>query len=362
MIRSSTALTVLALALPPVWAQGAGKGGNVTIYGIIDSGVEYARTSGGPAAARSASLVSGSNSASRLGFDVLEDLGGGLYAGARLENGFESDTGATTSAAKYFNRASFVKLGGALGELRFGREYTPAFYVLQQSDINGLNLYGNVGTFTQLGANGFARTDNAINYISPKLANTVIRAAYSMGDERTSPPRDGGRVASVSAVFDNKSWVVGAFFLARRDLLAAGSAASGTTKFMGVAGRWNGPGFSIGAGASRWDPAGPDTATMGVLTSWWLGASYKAGASEFRAQAGRLRRSSPALVQPRATLFGISYLYSLSRRTTLYATYGQMNNNEAAGFRLEASSRQVALPVSGGMDTRAIALGITHRF
>ena len=46
----------------------------------------------------------------------------------------------------------------------------------------------------------------------------------------------------------------------------------------------------------------------------------------------------------------------------LYATYGQMDNNATGNFRLEASSRTVALPVANGVDTRAITAGITHRF
>lgn len=363
MIRPAIVLTAACAATSPAWAQAQAAASKLSLYGIIDSGIEYAQTSRGSDKSHVTGLVSGSNAASRFGFDMTEGLGAGLYAGARLETGFEADTGAATSASKYFNRGSYVKVGSsAWGELRLGRDYTPAFYVLQQADVNGLNLYGNAGTFAQLGANGFTRTDNAINYASPVIANTVIRATYSLGDERAAPPKDAGRVAAVSAIFDNKAVVLGGFYQVRKDTWPANSGRSASTKFYGLAGRWNGPDYSLGVGASKWDPAGIPTLTIGAFTSFWLGGSYKFGSSEVKAQVGRLQRDAFGSAQPRATLFGASYLYALSRRTTLYATYGKLDNNEAASFRLEASSRQVSLPVANGADTRAITVGVTHRF
>jgi predicted porin len=358
--RATLLYSILATASSIVCAQAASPS-QVTIYGIIDTGVEFARSSGGPGAARVASVASGSNAASRLGFNIHEDLGGGMYAGARLETGLESDTGANSSAV-YFNRASFVKLGGAWGEVRLGRDYTPGFYVLQQGDINGLNLYGNAGTFTQLGPSAFTRSGNAINYVSPELMHTVIRATYSLGLENSAPPKDAGRLAAISAVFNNKTVLIGAYYQRRSDVFPAGSTTTQHATSTGVAGRWNSGAFSVGAGAARWDPAGPDTAASGEVRSWWLGASVKSGVGEFRAQGGQLRRSSPGAIKPEATLYAVSYLHPLSKRTTLYATYGTLKNNDAANFRLEASSRTVALPAANDVDTKGLALGITHRF
>jgi hypothetical protein len=69
-----------------------------------------------------------------------------------------------------------------------------------------------------------------------------------------------------------------------------------------------------------------------------------------------------AQLKPEAKAYGVSYLYPFSRRTLLYAIMGWMDNNAAGNFRLKASSRQVALPVTAGLDTKALTLGITHRF
>lgn len=359
MILRATLLSMaFASASPIVLAQAASY---VRIYGIIDTGVEVAHTSGGPGAAHLTSVASGSNAASRLGFDLHEDLGGGLYAGTRIEAGLDIDTGTSTSPI-FFNRASFAKLGGDWGEVRLGREYTPAFYVLQQGDINGLNLYGNAGTFAQLGPSGYTRSDNGINYTSPVFLHTVVRVSYSLGNENVAPPKDAGRLSGISAVFNNKSIVAGAYYQRRKDVFPAASPTTQSATYSGAAGRWNSGVLTVGAGVARWDAAGPDSVTSGVVRSWWVGSGLQLGVGEIRLQGGQLRRTSTAAVEPKATVYSASYLYPLSTRTTLYATYGRMNNNETANFKLEASSRTVALPVANGVDTGAVAIGITHRF
>ena len=285
-----------------------------------------------------------------------------MYAGARLEYGFDADTGTPTSATKFFNRGSFVSFGASWGELRLGREYTPSFYVLQQGDVNGLNLYGNAGTFAQLGPNGFTRSDNSINYISPTLANLTVRLGYSIGDESPVPPRNSGRTVGLSVAFKRESLMLAGFYQARSDVFPASAPNTEKTTFSGIVGRWDEPGYSIAGGAARWNPAGPESATAGTFSSWWIGGAVKLGLSEIRAQYGKLRGGTTLTIEPKGNLYSVSYLYSLSKRTTLYASYGSLNNNATGAFRLEASSRVVALPVAAGLDTKALALGITHRF
>ena len=358
--RSTLALLGVAALAPAAFAQGSDSN-RMRIYGIIDSAVETARTSGGSTNTRLTGLT-WANAASRLGFDVREDLGGGLYAAARLEHGFESDTGSSSSATKYFNRGSWVSLGGTWGELRVGRDYTPAFYVLSQGDINGLNLYGNAGTYAHLGPSNFVSSDNAVNYISPSVFNTVVRASITAGDESAVAPKDAGRVAGLSATYDDRTMMIGAYHMRRRDVFPANATRTEKATLSGISARWRSDGWSLSAGAARWNPAGPDTLASGVVASWWLGASLHAGIGEVRVQGGRIVRRSITAVEPRATLYGVSYLHPLSKRTTVYASYGRLNNNERGSFQLQAGSRTIALPVAEGIDTSGLSIGITHRF
>jgi hypothetical protein len=67
--KTAFALSTLAAALAPVWAQSS-----VTVYGVLDGGVS--RTTGLLGGAKT-HVISGIMDGSRLGFKGNEDIGGG---------------------------------------------------------------------------------------------------------------------------------------------------------------------------------------------------------------------------------------------------------------------------------------------
>ena len=69
-------------------------------------------------------VQSGSSNTSRFGLCGKEDLGGILSAGFHFEAGVGVDSGETD--AKLFGRRSTVCLLGGFGEIRLGRDCTPA--------------------------------------------------------------------------------------------------------------------------------------------------------------------------------------------------------------------------------------------
>ncbi len=336
---------------------------SVTIYGIVDGGAEYTRTSATPAAAGASlkSVVSGSHTASRLGLRINEDLGGGLRASALLEHGFDVDTGTQTGGA-FWGRDAYVGLAGAWGEVRLGRTYTPALWVQLLGDVNRLSLYGSAGTYTQLGPSGFLRATNGVNYQSPSWGGFMVRAVYGLGNESASAPQDAGRIIGLSGEYRAGLIYAGAYHLARRDVFPANSTTSASATYSGVSAQVDFSPFSLSAGLNRLNPAGPDTATSGSRNSWWLSAMFKLPAGELRLNAGRLATDLASGTDPKATLLAASYNYPLSRSTNLYGSYGRMNNNESARFALEASSRTVALSVAAGSDTTGLVLGMRHNF
>src|SRR5262245_49833884 len=91
-----------ALAVP-----GAARAqSSVTIYGLFDIGVEAAKSGGGSTVRE----ISGGSFGSRLGFRGVEDLGGGLSAVFRLENGFAGDSGVLAQGGLIFGREASVGL------------------------------------------------------------------------------------------------------------------------------------------------------------------------------------------------------------------------------------------------------------
>ena len=101
----------VALAVLGAFA-GTSMAAEVTMYGVVDTGLLYqhgeasASIDGiGSASAEvdSFSMEPGTNSASRFGIRGTEDLGNGMTVGFKLENGFESGTGALKTDSKLFD-------------------------------------------------------------------------------------------------------------------------------------------------------------------------------------------------------------------------------------------------------------------
>jgi hypothetical protein len=87
-----TALTsLIALAASPAFAQSS-----VTLYGVLDEGIDYTNNAGHGAVWE---MVSGYAQGSRWGMKGSEDLGGGLKAVFQLENGFDVSSARSRSVA-----------------------------------------------------------------------------------------------------------------------------------------------------------------------------------------------------------------------------------------------------------------------
>ena len=98
MKKSLIALAVLASVAGVAQAQSS-----VQLYGIVDLVLHKDKGA-------SAALTSGGVSGSRWGLKGSEDLGGGLKANFLLEQGFDADTGALSTAGTAFSRQSYVDL------------------------------------------------------------------------------------------------------------------------------------------------------------------------------------------------------------------------------------------------------------
>lgn len=123
------ALAALACAAASSHAQS-----NVTIYGIMDSGLKYANHAN--AAQQSVTRVtSGGQNTSRFGFRSTEDLGGGLKALFNLEGRLFLDTG--SSDGVMFKRQANVELRADFGRVVPGRSFTTTYDLLLPFDPLG---------------------------------------------------------------------------------------------------------------------------------------------------------------------------------------------------------------------------------
>lgn len=191
---------IAAIACGPALAHAQSS---VVIYGIVDLGARH--TSGLTAAQAAANgsataLTSGVDNTSRLGFRGTEDLGGGLRALFNLETGLNADLGTQANSTKYFDRASWVGLGGGWGTLTAGRQTTLLAEAIAPVDAVGMRFAAfnpNIVTtalsshglgleYGASGANtGSYRLDNSIKY-SVKVGPVTGRAMYAFGENSNS--------------------------------------------------------------------------------------------------------------------------------------------------------------------------------
>lgn len=149
----------------------------VTLYGVVDTGVEYVNNVGPrkDGLVRMTSLTA--TVPSRWGIRGTEDLGGGLKSIFVLESGFAPDSGVSNQGGRLFGRQALVGLSGPWGQVAFGRQYTMMFWALLDSDIIGPDVHGS-GNLDNYLPN--TRTDNAISY-KGTFGGLTVGATYSFG-------------------------------------------------------------------------------------------------------------------------------------------------------------------------------------
>lgn len=209
--------TLAAAAVLGAFA-GSAFAADVTLYGVIDYGFNYQHVDTDAAntdASDSFRMMSGQNSGSRFGLKAQEDLGNGLQVGFVLENGFDADDGSFDGNGddKIFGREAQLNLSGAFGTVSFGR-------VGQLASANGsFGILGGASPFSggwqdSVGqkfvfANGFARFDNTVTYVTPEFAGLKVYAQYSFQNSSTEEGTEGkssvDRYYGVGATYTNNN-------------------------------------------------------------------------------------------------------------------------------------------------------------
>ncbi|CAD5372786.1 Porin [Rubrivivax sp. A210] len=354
--------TLITLALAGAVAAPALAQGSLTVFGIADLAVRSV-TNDGPGTMKS--LVSGSSSTSRLGFRGVEDLGGGLSAGFHLEHGILLDIGTAASATQFFDRRATVSLASTtLGELRAGRDYMPTYTVWTRHDpfsYVGVAGSNNLVNATPTGPirsafgsnpNTAVRSSNAIEYLLPAglggLEGGVLLAAG-----------EGGAVASglAKVVSVRLGYAAGPFGVAVATASSKNSQTSGGAfKDNTVAARYDAGLVRL---AVAWREFKQATATQ---TNTLLAAVVPLGASELKLSYNKAdmggRVGTTRIEANGASQIGLGYVYNLSKRTSLYASYSRLDNEGTANFVIPGGPAGLR---AGGTSTGYEA-GLRHNF
>ncbi|MEO7336057.1 MAG: porin [Caldimonas sp.] len=357
-----TAHRILAAGIAGLFAAPwASAQGNVTLYGIVDLAARSVNNQG---VGSMPSLVSGSTSTSRIGLRGIEDLGGGLSVGFNLEHGLLADSGTQASSTKFWDRRSTVSLiSKALGEVRLGRDFVPTYRNWSRYDpfaYVGVARTADFFTGTPIGPirsvfgsndNSLVRSDNAIQYLLPKLGGLegeVMVAAAEGG----SAAQGNARLIGARLGYATKAFGVSAATSTVENALTT----DGKFKDTAIGGNLEIGDVELSA---AWRQLKYSAARQ---SHWLVGATYSFGLHLVRASWQRVdlsgRVGSTDISANDASKLGLGYVYNLSKRSALYATAARISNDGGARYTIPGGPAGLA----AGKSSTGYEAGLIHRF
>jgi GBP family porin len=249
----------IALAASSCVCIAAHAQSSVTLYGILDNGISFVSNqktaSGGGHSAWMAST--GNIVGDRWGLTGAEDLGGGLKALFKLENGYSGQTGKLQQGGRLFGRQSWVGLSSSdAGTVTLGRQYDSVVDYLGPRSL-AQTFYGGLEfahPFDNDNISDFFRLDNSIKFASAGYHGLTFGGLYAFSNQA------GGfavnRAYSAGAAYKNGPLSLSAAYMQLDEpgngAVGAldGSTASGDATFHGSRQRVWGAGASYALGAA----------------------------------------------------------------------------------------------------------------
>lgn len=346
---------------------------SVTLYGIVDVGVEHINnTTAGGGQTRE---VSGNLSGSRWGMKGVEDLGGGLSAIFVLENGFNINDGtlgqstkglganaATTS--RLWGRQAFVGLAGKGQQLTFGRQNSLLYDQAVPFDPMGASSRYSILSVDYAMA---ARIDDSVKYVGtfgPVTATAMYSTRYDTGYGAEVPGAEiTGRFYSGSLTYGAGPLAASVSFEQRnsntlatntaseRRVTAAATYAIGHVKAFA--------GYRFLRASNAFLPVNPIVAANGAAAGYanlyWTGAQYRVTPALQLTAAAYYQDVHASSADPWMAVLNADY--SLSKRTDVYATAAFARNRNGSALGVNGYGT-----VAAGYDQTGVTLGMRQKF
>lgn len=422
MKRAVLTLSVLALACGAAVAQGTTP--TVTVYGIVDAGINYVTGM----ASNKTQLVSGIMEGSRFGLRGNEDIGGGFRALFTVEHRLEINDGTfstrplsglqtpdrlnqaallglpgalqpavsavaagvaqqnlgvnvNSTPARFWDRQAYVGLVTPYGAILLGRQYTPAYELTATFDTLGTQSSLTAGQVISVPAGIDIRVSNAIQY-RIVLGGLTAQAMYSLGDpnvvtSNTKANRFGGAMVMYKAGpyaagigYNQRNNDIGQKSLRSTMVGASAQVGPGTVSALYGEIKDNNP-SGVSIIATQVTPLAGATG----------GALVQAAFTEALKQDGRLMHIGYKWPMGNNTLYvaytsyddkrapdadvasyGVAYSYALSKRTDINVVLSHFENKNLAQVAPGQAGFFGGFTKSAGTDANNFALGIRHRF
>jgi predicted porin len=326
-------------AVQNVYAQSS-----VTLYGVIDNGIEYQSAGNGGVVRGS----SGGLDATVYGLTGSEDIGSGVHVNFKLEQGFSAFTGAASVAADAFNRLAWLGVSGDFGEVRVGRQKKPE-YLFLNNEMDAVGVQSIASPINNFNSET-VRANNAIAYLAPTFYGLTAQFMVSTRDSTTNPT-NGFQFYNVAVRYVNGSFHAAAGYEQQDN--AAGTSVQrilrAVTSYKAGAAR-----FFLAYQSERQSDGSENIRIYSVSASYSFSAadrlSLMYGYAHDRTGNGN-----------NAQQVGLAYAYFLSKSTILYGAAGFIQNRNKADFSLNGTEYS-GIDVVPGSNARGAILGLIHKF
>ena len=342
------AMKAQLIALAAVAACGAAAAqSSVTVYGIADVFVGSVKNETNldttPTKASNGVVNSGGLSSSRLGFKGTEDLGGGLKAKFQIETSVKFDA---PEASKLGDREAWVGLAGNFGEVQLGSPNNAYDDVHDMSKSGFKSIFSamdNVFVTNKAGT----EAENGLKYITPNFGGFEAALSYSFGENKTATTKADSTLA-LGVKYKTGPFAVALGHFQHKDAVAAAGASIfkvgpagnnqkstatnlNATYDFGVA-KLKG---TIANGKVTTD-AQPDVKIneyeigldVPVTTALSVSVGY-----------GQSKQKIAGVLDAKTSGYGVTALYTLSKRTAVYAGLATASEKDGAGVKTDKATK-----------------------
>jgi predicted porin len=382
-IKLTAALKKKALAAAVMVAVSGTAFADVTIYGIMDIGIngdssdnDTLRIDGGEGTAIELPSI--------WGIKGSEDLGGGLKASFALESDLESSTGGTNrggtslsnNGARFWARQSNITLSNDMGSVTLGRIYSPAILAaaavdprsLFESQSGLLQFLAIAGSYdtaanTALGAaagvNGTTNTNTHVDVFMSNALNVKftpgpvsINLAYGFGEQAGDTAAGSNFHAGVT--YSENGLTVSGNYVSNKGISTTNDSYGENSKML-LGAKYKMDAITLAATFTQGEANSVTTGAQATDNQGMgVGVTFTQGSNEFDVAFYSTKNENTGVTDNENDELILAYRNNLSKRTTLYAKL--CNSDRGTNAPLGACGG-----ATGENDTY-YGVGIFHKF
>lgn len=317
---------------------------SVTVYGIADVFVGSVKKETNlnttPVKASNGVVNSGGLSSSRLGFKGTEDLGGGLKAKFQIETSVKFDA---PESSKLGDREAWVGLAGNFGEVQLGSPNNAYDGVDDMSESGFKSIFSamdNVFVTNKAGT----EAENGIKYITPNFGGFQAAVSYSFGENKKAAGDKSDSTYALNLMYKTGPFAVALGHISEKNAKGDtgeknifGSAFTSGTNQKSSATNLNAT-YDFGVAKLKGTVANGKVTTDAQpeikYNEYEIGVDVPVSSSfAVSVGYGQSKKKTAGVLNTKNTGYGVTGLYTLSKRTNVYVGLANDTTKNGAGVK-----------------------------